>query len=50
VGLIATGGSVTFQMVFLVPPDAAPGKYTLVFGLGYWNGISSYSQATVTLK
>jgi hypothetical protein len=37
-------------MVFLVPADAAPGKYTLFFGLGYWNGISSYSQATVTLK
>jgi hypothetical protein len=50
VGLIPPGGAVTFQMVFLVPPDAAPGKYTLVFGLGYWNAISSYSQATVTLK
>jgi hypothetical protein len=50
VGSIPPGGAVTFQMVFLVPPDAAPGKYTLFFGLGYWNGISSYSQATVTLK
>jgi hypothetical protein len=50
VGSIPPGASVTFQMVFLVPPDAAPGTYTLVFGLGYWNGISSYSQATVTLK
>jgi hypothetical protein len=37
-------------MVFLVPPDAAPGTYTLFFGLGYWNAISSYSQAAVTLK
>jgi hypothetical protein len=50
VGLIAPGGAVTFQIVFLVPTDAAPGKYTLVFGLGYWNAISSYSQAAVTLK
>jgi hypothetical protein len=50
VGLIPPGGAVTFQMVFLVPPDAAPGKYTLFFGLGYWNAISSYSQAAVTLK
>jgi hypothetical protein len=50
VGSIAAGASVTFQMVFLVPSDAAPGQYTLFFGLGYWNGISSYSQATVTLK
>jgi hypothetical protein len=50
VGLISPGGAVTFQMVFLVPGDAARGKYTLFFGLGYWNAISSYSQATVTLK
>ncbi|HXB04289.1 MAG TPA: DUF4232 domain-containing protein [Candidatus Angelobacter sp.] len=49
-GTLAPGGAATFQMVFLVPADAAPGKYTLFFGLGYWNGISSYSQATVTLK
>jgi hypothetical protein len=37
-------------MIFLVPADAAAGKYTLFFGLGYWNAISSYSQASVTLK
>ncbi len=49
-GTIPAGSAVTFQMVFLVPVDAAPGKYTLFFGLGYWNGISSYAQATVTLK
>jgi hypothetical protein len=49
-GSIPAGQAVTFQMVFLVPVDTAPGKYTLFFGLGYWNGISSYSQATVTLK
>jgi hypothetical protein len=49
-GSIPAGASVTFQMVFLVPADAAPGKYTLFFGLGYWNAITSYSQATVTLK
>jgi hypothetical protein len=49
-GSIPPGASVTFQMVFLVPADAAPGTYTLVFMLGYWNAMSSYSQATVTLK
>ncbi len=49
-GSIPAGAGVTFQMVFLVPNDAAPGKYTLFFGLGYWNAIASYSQATVTLK
>jgi hypothetical protein len=47
---IPAGQAVTFQMVFLDAVDAAPGKYTLFFGLGYWNAISSYSQATVTLK
>jgi hypothetical protein len=47
---IPAGQAVTFQIVFLVPVDAAPGKYTLSFGLGYWNAIASYSQATVTLK
>jgi hypothetical protein len=49
-GSIPAGQAVTFQIVFLVPVDAAPGKYTLFFGLGYWNAITSYSQATVTLK
>jgi hypothetical protein len=49
-GSIPAGRSVTFQMVFLVPADAARGTYTLVFMLGYWNAMSSYSQATVTLK
>ena len=49
-GSIAAGASITFQMVFLVPVDAAPGKYTLFFGLGYWNAMTSFSQATVTLR
>ncbi len=49
-GSIPSGQAVTFQMVFLVPADAAPGKYTLFFGLGYWNAMTSFSQAIVTLK
>jgi hypothetical protein len=49
-GVLNPGSSVTFQMVFLVPVDAAPGKYTLVFMLGYWNAMTSFSQAPVTLK
>ena len=50
VGTLAAGASVTFQMVFLqVPPDAAPGIYTLVFMLGYWNAMTSYTQASVTI-
>lgn len=49
-GSIPAGASVTFQMVFLVPANAAPGKYTLVFMLGYWNAMTSFSQAIVTLK
>jgi hypothetical protein len=49
-GSIPAGASVTFQMVFLVPGDAARGTYRLVFMLGYWNAMTSYSQATVTLN
>jgi hypothetical protein len=49
-GWIPAGGSVTFQMVFLVPADAAPGPYMLVFMLGYWNAMTSFAQAPVTLK
>src|SRR5712692_1861998 len=50
VGTLAAGASVTFQMVFLqVPPDAAAGMYTLVFMLGYWNAMTSYTQASVTI-
>jgi hypothetical protein len=37
-------------MVFLVPRDAAPGTYTLSFGLGYWNAMTSFAQAVVTLQ
>ncbi len=49
-GPIQPGASVTFQMVFLVPRDAAPGTYTLTFGLGYWNSMTSFAQAVVTLR
>ena len=49
-GVLKPGSSVTFQMVFMVPADAAPGKYTLVFMLGYWNAMTSFAQAIVTLK
>ncbi len=49
VGTIAPGASVTFQMVFKVPADAVPGKYTLLFGLGYWNAVTSYAQAPMTI-
>jgi hypothetical protein len=49
-GSIQPGASITFQMVFLVPVDATPGAYTLVFMLGYWNAMTSFAQAPVTLK
>ena len=49
-GPIQAGASVTFQMVFLVPVSAAPGKYTLTFGLGYLNAMTSFAQAVVTLQ
>jgi hypothetical protein len=49
-GVLKPGSSVTFQMVFMVPADAARGKYELVFMLGYWNAMTSFSQAPITLK
>ncbi len=49
-GAIQPGASITFQMVFLVPRNAAPGKYTLTFGLGYLNAMTSFAQAVVTLQ
>jgi hypothetical protein len=49
-GTLAPGASITFQMVFLqIPPNAARGSYTLVFMLGYWNAMSQYSKAPVTI-
>src|SRR5712691_8171159 len=49
-GSIKPGASITFQMVFLVPVSAAPGKYTLTFGLGYLNAMTGFAQAVVTLS
>jgi len=49
-GSIKPGASITFQMVFLVPLGATPGTYTLTFGLGYWNAMSSFTQAVVRLS
>jgi hypothetical protein len=50
VGLLKPGAAVTFQMVFKVPADAAPGKYTLVFMLGYWNAMTNSAEALVTIS
>jgi hypothetical protein len=41
VGTLKPGAQATFDIVFKVPADAAPGNYTLMFGLGYGNAISS---------
>jgi hypothetical protein len=41
--------SVTFRFVLQVPSDAAPGAYTFVFGLGYWNAMTSSFQVPVTI-
>lgn len=49
-GTLRPQASATFQMIFNVPADATPGKYTLMFGLGYWNGVTSYAQAPVTIS
>ena len=49
-GGLAPGASITFQMVFLqIPPRTAPGDYTLVFALGYWNAMTAWVKAPVTI-
>jgi hypothetical protein len=49
VGTLKPGAQVTFRMVFNVPADAAPGTYTFMFGLGYWNAMSRVLQVPVTI-
>ena len=49
VGTLKPGAKVTFNMVFNVPADAAPGTYTFMFGLGYWNAISSVLETPVRI-
>ena len=49
VGTLKPGAQVTFRMVFKVPAAAAPGTYTFMFGLGYWNAMSSVLQVPVTI-
>jgi hypothetical protein len=49
VGTLKPGAQVTFNVVYKVTADAAPGNYTLMFGLGYWNAISSVLETPVTI-
>jgi hypothetical protein len=49
VGTLKPGAQVTFNIVFKVPTDAAPGTYTFMFGLGYWNAISRVLETPVTI-
>lgn len=49
-GTLASGARATFQMIFAVPADARPGTYTLVFGLGFSNGISKPVERSVEIK
>jgi hypothetical protein len=50
VGTLKPGAHITFRMVFEVPADAAPGTYTFMFGLGYWNAISSVVETPMTIS
>ena len=49
VGILKPGAQVMFRIVFKVPADAAPGNYTLMFGLGYGNAISRELETPVTV-
>jgi hypothetical protein len=48
-GTLKPGASVAFRLVFKVPADAQPGKYTFMFGLGYYNAITSSFEVPVTI-
>jgi len=48
-GTLKPGAQATFNMVFKVPANAAPGTYTFMFGLGYWNAITSVLETPVTI-
>jgi hypothetical protein len=40
-GTLAPGASRIFQMIFNVPADATPGTYTIAFGIGYSNAMTT---------
>lgn len=48
-GTLQPGASATFQMIFDVPGDAAPGEYTLIFMLQFQSWPTPTAQAKVTL-
>lgn len=49
-GTIKPNASVTFEMRFAVPRDAAPGSYTLAFMLGYWNAMTKWTNEQVIIS
>ena len=48
-GTLAPGAEADFEMVFPVPPDAAPGKYTLMFAIGYTNAMTRTLEQPLTI-
>jgi Protein of unknown function (DUF4232) len=48
-GTLAPRASRTFQMVFNVPADAAPGTYALLFAMGYWNAMTAGDKGSVVI-
>jgi uncharacterized protein DUF4232 len=50
VGTLAPGGRAIFQMIFAVPADANPGTYTLLFRLGFSNGMGNAVERPLELK
>ena len=48
-GTLQPGDQVDFEMVFPVPPDAAPGTYTLMFAIGYTNAMTRTLEQALTI-
>lgn len=46
-GVLEPGKPMSFAMVLQVPPDAAPGSYTLIFNIGNSNAMSKFATTAV---
>ena len=49
-GTIKPALSLTFEIHLAIPPDTAPGTYTVFFALSYWNERTNPASARVTIR
>jgi hypothetical protein len=49
-GTLEPASSLTFEIHLAMPPDTAPGTYTVFFMLSYWNEMTNPGSARVTIR